>query len=222
MKNKQKSVTAKDSAKTTFTSITTNTINSSSDKTGYAMLFVVLSPSSFSCGGSFPGPQLMSLPPWFTPDPSLCVMVMPPTPIFPIPLRDRWSLVILQILYWKQSNGCFWGTQESKGRLKPQPFLRSEPFSACHLHLGCSILAQTCMAGLLHLWVHSRLCQMNREGPRKGIILTGLILINPNYCILLSSGYVKLGLLWLGNLPSAYTGKCYWCQLFFLTVLTVK
>nr|KAF6311496.1 zinc finger protein 385D [Myotis myotis] len=34
MKNKQKSVTAKDSAKTTFTSITTNTINTSSDKTG--------------------------------------------------------------------------------------------------------------------------------------------------------------------------------------------
>uniref|UniRef100_A0A5F4WF27 Zinc finger protein 385D n=1 Tax=Callithrix jacchus TaxID=9483 RepID=A0A5F4WF27_CALJA len=34
MKNKQKSVTAKDSAKTTFTSITTNTINASSDKTG--------------------------------------------------------------------------------------------------------------------------------------------------------------------------------------------
>ncbi|XP_065803445.1 zinc finger protein 385D isoform X1 [Muntiacus reevesi] len=33
MKNKQKSVTAKDSAKTTFTSITTNAINSSSDKT---------------------------------------------------------------------------------------------------------------------------------------------------------------------------------------------
>uniref|UniRef100_A0A8D1YBL7 Zinc finger protein 385D n=1 Tax=Sus scrofa TaxID=9823 RepID=A0A8D1YBL7_PIG len=33
MKNKQKSVTAKDSAKTTFTSITTNTINTSSDKT---------------------------------------------------------------------------------------------------------------------------------------------------------------------------------------------
>ncbi|XP_045153394.1 zinc finger protein 385D isoform X2 [Echinops telfairi] len=33
MKNKQKSVTAKDSAKTTFTSITTNTINASSDKT---------------------------------------------------------------------------------------------------------------------------------------------------------------------------------------------
>ncbi|KAJ7413437.1 rna-directed dna polymerase from mobile element jockey-like [Willisornis vidua] len=34
MKNKQKSVTTKDSAKTTFTSITTNTINTSSDKTG--------------------------------------------------------------------------------------------------------------------------------------------------------------------------------------------
>uniref|UniRef100_A0A670K9V3 C2H2-type domain-containing protein n=1 Tax=Podarcis muralis TaxID=64176 RepID=A0A670K9V3_PODMU len=34
MKNKQKSVTTKDSAKTTFTSITTNTINASSDKTG--------------------------------------------------------------------------------------------------------------------------------------------------------------------------------------------
>ncbi|XP_073899927.1 zinc finger protein 385D isoform X4 [Castor canadensis] len=34
MKNKQKSVTAKDSAKTTFTSITTNTISTSSDKTG--------------------------------------------------------------------------------------------------------------------------------------------------------------------------------------------
>nr|XP_028605863.1 zinc finger protein 385D isoform X7 [Podarcis muralis] len=33
MKNKQKSVTTKDSAKTTFTSITTNTINASSDKT---------------------------------------------------------------------------------------------------------------------------------------------------------------------------------------------
>ncbi|XP_058513068.1 zinc finger protein 385D isoform X2 [Ochotona princeps] len=33
MKNKQKSITAKDSAKTTFTSITTNTINTSSDKT---------------------------------------------------------------------------------------------------------------------------------------------------------------------------------------------
>ncbi|XP_073899924.1 zinc finger protein 385D isoform X1 [Castor canadensis] len=33
MKNKQKSVTAKDSAKTTFTSITTNTISTSSDKT---------------------------------------------------------------------------------------------------------------------------------------------------------------------------------------------
>ncbi|XP_005297116.1 zinc finger protein 385D isoform X4 [Chrysemys picta bellii] len=33
MKNKQKSVTTKDSAKTTFTSITTNTINTSSDKT---------------------------------------------------------------------------------------------------------------------------------------------------------------------------------------------
>ncbi|XP_029794632.1 zinc finger protein 385D [Suricata suricatta] len=36
MKNKQKSVTAKDSAKTTFTSITTNTINTSSDKTDSA------------------------------------------------------------------------------------------------------------------------------------------------------------------------------------------
>ncbi|XP_035308444.1 zinc finger protein 385D isoform X2 [Cricetulus griseus] len=34
MKNKQKSVTAKDSAKTTFTSITTNTMTTSSDKTG--------------------------------------------------------------------------------------------------------------------------------------------------------------------------------------------
>ncbi|XP_068944581.1 zinc finger protein 385D isoform X6 [Petaurus breviceps papuanus] len=34
MKNKQKSVPAKDSAKTTFTSITTNAINTSSDKTG--------------------------------------------------------------------------------------------------------------------------------------------------------------------------------------------
>ncbi|EPY74797.1 hypothetical protein CB1_001891023 [Camelus ferus] len=33
MKNKQKSVTAKDSVKTAFTSITTNTINTSSDKT---------------------------------------------------------------------------------------------------------------------------------------------------------------------------------------------
>ncbi|XP_063159961.1 zinc finger protein 385D [Candoia aspera] len=33
MKNKQKSVTTKDSAKTTFTSITTNTINANSDKT---------------------------------------------------------------------------------------------------------------------------------------------------------------------------------------------
>ncbi|EGV93439.1 Zinc finger protein 385D [Cricetulus griseus] len=33
MKNKQKSVTAKDSAKTTFTSITTNTMTTSSDKT---------------------------------------------------------------------------------------------------------------------------------------------------------------------------------------------
>nr|XP_020748896.1 zinc finger protein 385D-like isoform X1 [Odocoileus virginianus texanus] len=63
MKNKQKSVTAKDSAKTTFTSITTNAINSSSDKTGYSTLSVVLSPSSLSRGGSFPGPQLMSLPP---------------------------------------------------------------------------------------------------------------------------------------------------------------
>ncbi|XP_068791514.1 zinc finger protein 385D isoform X7 [Struthio camelus] len=36
MKNKQKSVTTKDSAKTTFTSITTNTINTSSDKTDVA------------------------------------------------------------------------------------------------------------------------------------------------------------------------------------------
>lgn len=34
MKNKQKSVTTKDSAKTTFTSITTNPITTSSDKTG--------------------------------------------------------------------------------------------------------------------------------------------------------------------------------------------
>lgn len=60
------------------------------------------------------------------------------------------------------------------------------------------------------------------KAPVRALLLTGLILINPKYCILLSSGCVNLGLLWLGNLPSAYTGKCYWCQLFFLTVLTVK
>lgn len=169
MKTKQKSVTAKDSAKTTFTSITTNTTNSSSDKTGYATLFVVLSSSSLSCGGSFPGLLLMFLPPWFTPDPSLCVMVLPAPHIFPIPLRDRWSLVILQTLYWKQSNGCFWGTQESKGRLKPQPFWRRAPLSVSHLHLVCSTFAQNCVADFISLWVHSRLCQKNCKGPRKGI-----------------------------------------------------
>ncbi|XP_055455038.1 zinc finger protein 385D isoform X1 [Psammomys obesus] len=46
MKNKQKSVTAKDSAKTTFTSITTNPITTSSDKTESTTVTPVISTTS--------------------------------------------------------------------------------------------------------------------------------------------------------------------------------